>query len=109
MSYDVTLLSGKRYHWWQLAVILLAVVALTGSLATRTFNVQITNSRAAKAVSADSVRQHMDRDAVGWMSPAPRVVTLHLPVFSPHLPSPESRPQRLLLEENFYNRPPPFC
>lgn len=55
------------------------------------------------------MRQHLDRDAVRWTSPAPKIAVQQAPTFYFRV-APAARPlPTFLIEENLYNRPPPAC
>jgi hypothetical protein len=107
MSFPIKIAKRPGLKPWHVVVIVLAVVSLTGSLATRTFDVAINQSRTAQATSVDSVRQHMDRDATGWTAPAPVISILNIPVFSPRPAPRDPQLPNFIFEVSFYNRPPP--
>lgn len=93
----------------RVAVVVLAIVALTGSLATRTFHGTVDQNQRFESGASQATRQHLDRDAVSWFAPVVRSVFFDLPTFYPRV-APAGPPVRaLLLEENLYNRPPPSC
>jgi hypothetical protein len=92
---------------WHVLVVVLAILALTVSLATRTFRLTIPHAVTVYDGSAQATRQHMDRDAASWIPPVPVLTTLQAPVFYPNV-APAGPPlPKLLFEEGLYNRPPP--
>ena len=94
---------------WLVPVVALAVLALTVSLATRTFGVALPHRVTVHEVSAQGTWPHMDRDSVVWVPPVPILTTLQAPTFYPHV-APAGPPlPSLFLEESLYNRPPPSC
>ena len=93
----------------RLAVVGVVIVALTGSLATRVFHGTFDQSWCVRSGTAQAMRQHLDRDALGWTAPVVHYAILDAPAFYPRV-APAGPPVRaLLIEENLYNRPPPSC
>lgn len=85
------------------------MLSLVVSLATRTFRLTIPHSVTVHSGAAQAMRQHLDRDAVQWVPPAPVRTILQAPTFYPHV-APAGAPLGvLLLAESLYNRPPPSC
>ncbi len=94
---------------WQLLLVVGVVCALTVSLATRTFPLTIQQRLSVQSGSSQAMRQHMDRDAAGWVPPVPVFAVLQAPVFYVHvLPAGPPLPS-VLFDEALYNRPPPSC
>ncbi|HSS97897.1 MAG TPA: hypothetical protein VLK33_12745 [Terriglobales bacterium] len=90
--------------------ILLAVVALTVSVATRTTVVSVSHGISVSENTSGVIRQHMDSDGVGWVPPVTtqlfaELVISHYPRIAPAGPPPPD----LLFEDALYNRPPPTC
>jgi hypothetical protein len=94
---------------WGFAVILLAICALTVSLATRTFRLTIPNAVSAQSADSHPMRQHMDRDAAPWTPQVPILSPLQVPEFYPRV-APAGPPiPSVFFNENLSNRPPPSC
>jgi hypothetical protein len=94
---------------WCLFVIVLAIFALTASLATRSSVPIDLHSTTAQSASAQATRQHLDGDAIQWVAPVPVLTVLQVPSFYPRF-SPAGPPlPKLLFDESLYNRPPPSC
>lgn len=94
---------------WCVLVILLAIFALTASLATRTSVPTDFHDTTVQSVSAQAMRQHLDGDAVQWVAPTPVLTLLQAPSFYPRV-APAGPPlSHLLFDESLYNRPPPSC
>lgn len=90
--------------------ILLAVVALTVSVATRTTVVSVSHGISVSENTSGVIRQHMDSDGVGWVPPVTtqlfaELVISHYPRIAPAGPPLPD----LLFEDALYNRPPPTC
>ena len=85
------------------------MLCLVLSLATRTFRMTVPHGVTVQSGVAHAVRQHLDRDAVGFARPVPVVATLQAPFFYPYV-APAGPPLGvLLLDESLSNRPPPSC
>src|SRR5208282_3462208 len=100
---------NSRPKVWRAAVHVLVLVALTGSLATRVFHATIEDGQSVQSSAALAMRQHMDRDAAGWVRPAPVMSVLHVPVFYFHVVPADQPFPNLLLENSLHKRPPPAC
>jgi hypothetical protein len=92
------------------AVVLVAVYSLTVNLATRYvspcgFSVHSVKTF-QRQIPPDAQKQRLAADAANWMPPA-FLVVLRAPSLCPRLASSVLVPS-LLLEENFYTRPPPI-
>jgi len=90
-------------------VIVLSVYALTASLVTRTFHFSVSRCVTAQAYSPQAVRQHLDRDATRWADPIPKIAPFQASNFDSCVPAAIVPLPSPLLDENLYNRPPPFC
>jgi hypothetical protein len=92
-----------------LLVKVLSVAALISSLATRTFHLELSDCITVQSNSPQAIRQHLDRDAIQWTTPAPKSGPLQTATF--HLNRATVGPlfAKLILDENLYNRPPPSC
>jgi hypothetical protein len=100
--------------WWRLAFVSVVMFSLVIALATRTFpgttpRAAISHTIAVQSNPPQAMRQHMDRDAVRWAAPVAKIVVSRAPTFYPRV-APAGPPLPvILLEDNLYNRPPPFC
>lgn len=95
------------WQGWRVCIIVLAICSLTVSLATRTFRLKIPQGISVTSGVAHAMRQHIDRDAVGWVPPVPILANLQAPTFYPYV-APAGPPlASLLFGESLYNRPPP--
>ena len=92
--------------WGTYVLILLAVLAISASVATRTFHAARTDSSGAYDGSAGAKHQLLDADAFVLADPVPQL-TMLLPVAAPHAPPPELPFRTLELTESLFNRPPP--
>ncbi len=90
-----------------LLVIVLSVSALTASLLTRTFHLELSDCITVQSNSPQPVRQHLDRDATQWATPVPKLGLLQASTFRLHLATARPYLPKLILDENLYNRPPP--
>lgn len=99
----------SRPNIWRVAVHVLILVALTGSLTTRVFHATIDHSQSVQSSAAQAMRQHMDRDAAEWVRPAPVLSVLHVPAFYFHVVPADQPFPNLLLEYSLHKRPPPAC
>src|ERR1035441_7107369 len=92
-----------------LLVIVLSVSALTASLVTRTFHLKLSDCITVQCNSPQPVRQHLDRDATQWTTPAPKFAPLQASTSHSLLATAGPSLPKLILDENLYNRPPPSC
>ena len=98
--------SRRKKHWcW--TVIVLAIVGLTASLATRTFRLKMSSGVRAYSAASDGMRQHLDGDAVRWLPPVSVCIQLEAPRFYPRLAPAAPILPGLNFEVSLYNRPPP--
>ncbi len=92
---------------WRRLVILLAIVGISCSLATRTFRLSASNGLTAHDATSQGMRQHLDRDAVRWTPPVQVSIDLKAPTFYPRV-APAGPPlPGIVLDDPLYNRPPP--
>jgi hypothetical protein len=92
---------------WQALIVVLAICGLTVSLATRTFRLTVPHAITVKSGSAEAMRQHLNRDAVGWIPPIPVLSLLPQPA-SYRVVAPSGPPLPIILiHDSLYNRPPP--
>src|ERR1700722_1061349 len=95
---------------WRSALIVIAICSLTLSLATRFWTPSRSHTRIVKSVdhrSLDPKRQHLNKDAARWVSPAacfiviaPASVEASLAPAVPLLP-------KHVFSDSLHNRPPP--
>lgn len=97
-----------RIPSWRWTLVNVVLFSLCFSLVTR-FHSDVSSATSVRCLSPNSVRQHMDRDAVPWTAPVPRYATLDAPNFHPYVPPTDLPLLISLLEQNLYNRPPPAC
>jgi len=103
---DVSGRSVPRWHWGFVGVVIFSLVV---TLATRTFHSTTLQSTTVHFSSPQAMRQHMDSDAVGWVSPASEIAAEQPPTFYARM-APAGLPLPTFhIEENLYNRPPPTC
>lgn len=102
-------LGHRQHQFWCLLVIVLAITALTCSLATRTFPATTPHGVSAQSADSHDMRQHLDRDAVRWAPPVPVFSILQAPRFYPRV-APAGPPlPSVPFDESLSNRPPPSC
>jgi hypothetical protein len=94
-------------------VVLLAVFALTVSVATRYCARQGSSPYAVKTLhkhsSPEQARQRLTKNAVNWMPQVVQARILQAPSSYPRI-APAGPPMpNVLLETSLYNRPPPSC
>jgi hypothetical protein len=91
-------------------IILLAVVSLSTSLATRVFQYTPPGAKVSiRSSSVEAVRQHLDRDATTWARPPVSFSLLEPSTFYPRF-APAGPPlPAVLFDESLSNRPPPSC
>ncbi len=100
----------QQHRAWRVLVIVLAIGALTCSLATRTFRLTDSQGINARSADAQAMRQHLDRDAAKWTNPVPVHTTLVVVTFYPRIaPAGPPMPNVPFDDEHLYNRPPPSC
>jgi len=100
---------GMHLAGWRVLVVMVAMLALTGSLATRVFHVNGAQPVSAQSAASSATRQHLDRDAVRWAPPVAEFNPLYDVSFYPRI-SPAGPPvPAVLIDESLYNRPPPTC
>ena len=94
---------------WRHLVIVLAVLAVFTSVATRSFDYSSVHQPTAQCDSLKVERQHLDTDALALAKPMAQLVDTLLPVAAPHAPPREFPVVSVELAEYLYNRPPPAC
>jgi len=90
------------------ALVGLVLLSLVVTLATR-FQVTVPGTTMVQASASQSMRQHMNQDAVRWATPILQLTLLPVPTFYARQASPGPVLPALLIEESLYNRPPPAC
>jgi hypothetical protein len=96
----------ERLRRW--VVVSLGIVALTISLASRTFDLRLSTQTSVTSQAQRATIQHRDRDAFGWAPVLANSEPFYLSV-SPQPVAPETTP--ILSEEVddcLYTRPPPL-
>ncbi len=88
-------------------VVLLAIFAITASIATRTFHGFYFDHPSVQTDSSHAMRQHLAADAVVLTNPISNLGTLLLCVSAPHAPPVEVQAHTVEFTESLYNRPPP--
>jgi len=101
---------GIEHRAERLALIVVAVCALTVSLATRYYIPPTSQVHSVKAIdrgSLDAKRQHLCRDATKWV--APPVSFVSLKPANPVAPLALADPllSKHFFDQSLYNRPPP--
>jgi hypothetical protein len=96
---------------WTAAIVLLAVTAITVSVATRYVSVPGISSHttaAHKHSAPERAKQRLIKYAANWMPPVASAVMIEPPSPYPRI-APAGPPiPRLVFLKNLYNRPPPF-
>jgi len=93
--------SGRRF------VALLAIFAISFSIATRTFHSIDLDHPSVQADPSHAMRQHLAADAVVLTNPVSDLGSLLLSVVAPHAPPVEVQAHAVDFTESLYNRPPP--
>src|SRR5580704_3422709 len=81
--------------------------SLVLSLGTRTFHLTIPHGVTVQSTAAQGMRQHMNRDAVGFVPPVPVFTAFQAPTSYPYVAPAGAPLPVILLEQSLYNRPPP--
>jgi len=103
-----TQVEGCRARLWRWALTVVVSLSLVIALATR-FQATVPDTATVQSSASQTVRQHMNQDAVRWAVPLLQLTVLQAPTFHPRVvPGGPSLPN-LSVEENLYNRPPPAC
>ena len=95
---------------WRSLWIFIAILSLTGSLATRFYVSAVFRDHATKSAERRSVeptRQHLDRDAFEWPLPTLGFTSLQAVVIDAVVAHSETPPSVQFLSDSLYNRPPP--
>lgn len=100
-------LAERRAFGWRGAMVLLAIVALTVSLASRVPHaVSFDKSPTAHSGSSTEKIQHRDQDASRWVAPVATFTLLWISEPAVSLDADEKIPLRLQ-DNSLHNRPPP--
>jgi hypothetical protein len=101
----------RRCRNWRAGLVLVAVLSLSVSVATRytAANSDAASLKVVKSPSSDAKRQHLVRDAQKWTAPTPKFTVIpavrsHVQIVSAVFPA-----TNLSSESWLYNRPPPSC
>lgn len=105
--------ASRGHRAWCALVVVLAVAALTVSVATRYCAPQSSSAYAVKTLhkhsSPEQIRQRLTKNAVNWMPQVVQTGILQAPTSYPRI-APAGPPMpNVLLETSLYNRPPPSC
>ena len=110
---QATNFEGLRRRSWCAAIVVLAVFALTVSVATRYCAPQGSSTYAVRTAhkhsSPEQIRQHLTKSAVNWMPQVVQTGILQDATFYPRIAPAGPPVPGLLLEKSLYNRPPPCC
>lgn len=109
---QLTNFEGPRRRNWCAFVVLLAVFALTVSVATRYCAPQSsagTVRTVHKHAAPEQIRQRLTKNTVNWMPQVVQTGILQAATFYPRIAPAGPPVPGLLLEKSLYNRPPPFC
>ncbi len=98
---------GSRGSRWRRLVVLLAILALSASLATRVFHEFDVAHASVHSDPSQGMRQHLAADAYVLVAPNARFAIMLLPVAAPHAPPAQPEIRTVEFEESLYNRPPP--
>ncbi|SRR5208337_4343592 len=93
--------SGRR------VVVLLAIFAISLSVATRTFHSIDFDHPSVQSDPSHAMRQHLAADAFVLTNPVSNLGAMLLPVAAPHAPPADPQVRSVELTESLYNRPPP--
>jgi hypothetical protein len=88
-------------------VVLLAILAISLSVATRTFHGFSFDHPSVQSNASQAMRQHLAADAVVLTNPVSDLGAMLLPMAAPHAPPDEVPVHTLVFTESLYNRPPP--
>jgi hypothetical protein len=100
----------RRRHVRRGVLLLLVVLALVSSLATRYVDYSsLTSVTSATSHGANAKRQHLDRDGFQWIAPVAEFRLFVASVSAPHVAPVQAPVPILHLDESLSNRPPPFC
>jgi len=97
----------KKHFGFPVLVVTLSILALTISLANRTFEGSFDTSPTAHSASSKAKIQHRDKDATKWVAPIAVFAWLRRTRISIVQPE-EHRPLAAVLYASLYNRPPPI-
>lgn len=95
---------------WSKLVLMLIICSLSFSVATRFCLTTGSHFHTIKTVdnqSPEPKRQHLDRDAVHWVTPVAVALFLEHVTVYPHLFTADTLPPGHVFDESLYNRPPP--
>ena len=89
-------------------VVLLAILAISVSVATRTFHGFDLYHASVQSAQSHAMRQHLAADAVVLTAPVSTLSTMLLPVAAPHAPPTDPQVRTVVeLTDSLYHRPPP--
>jgi hypothetical protein len=106
---EVTPKTGRIGNWLRWTAMIFVMFSLVLSLATRTFRLKTPHGAIVQSSAHQGMRQHMDRDAAGFVAPVPVFSGFQAPTSYLYV-APAGPPLAvILLEKSLYNRPPPSC
>jgi hypothetical protein len=97
--------AGWRRAAW-LGAIPVLLLSLTVSLASRTFHGTLSRHSTVQSSVSQTVRQHLDRDAIQWTPPSPSFTVLEASGVDDRWAAGPPLP-RQPWHDSLYNRPPP--
>ena len=96
---------------WSAVVVVIAVAALTMSVATRYYSLQDTSSRPVSTVQKQAVPdarpQRLTKNAAIWSPPVFSFAVSQVPSFHPRIDSARPLRRSSVHDTSLYNRPPP--
>jgi hypothetical protein len=102
------LLRGEKSRFsFRHVVVLLAIFAISVSVATRTFQGSYLDCPSVHADPSHAMRQHLAADAFVLTNPVSNLGDVLLPVAAPHALPVAVQVHSVELTESLYNRPPP--
>lgn len=101
----------QQRKFWSAVVVVIAVAALTMSVATRYYSLQDTSSRPVSTVQKQAVPdarpQRLTKNAAIWSPPVFTFAVSQVPSFHPRIDSARPLLRSLMCDTSLYNRPPP--
>ncbi|MGA9511047.1 MAG: hypothetical protein WBV55_20670, partial [Candidatus Sulfotelmatobacter sp.] len=96
---------------WSAVVVVIAVVSLTMSVATRYYSLQDTSSRPVSTIQKHAVPdarpQRLTKNAAVWSPPVFSFAIAQVPSFHPRIDFARPLLRSLVCDTSLYNRPPP--
>lgn len=92
---------------WRAFVSLFGVIALTVTLAGRTFDVRVCSRPSVSLQSEKAKIQHRDKNGAQWSPPRPSLEPFYIAVCSEAVQPEQEPPLPGQIDDCLYNRPPP--